>query len=58
MTCTNCRTDPARRKGLCDACYQHKWRTGADRPETNVIKLNTKRFEDEIVAKRARTHRP
>lgn len=56
MTCTNCRQADSRRKGLCDPCYQHAWRTGTDRPEANVIKHNTRRFEEEVETKRLRRY--
>lgn len=57
MTCSNCGDDRARRKGLCDPCYQHKWRTGADRPESNVVKHGTRIIEGELMAKRLRQYR-
>lgn len=58
MICRNCHTDDARRKGLCDPCYQHRWRTGSDRPETNVLKHNSRVVDDELVAKRLGRYRP
>lgn len=56
MTCHNCHQADARRKGLCDPCYQHRRRTGTDRPETNVIRHNTRRFEQEIETRHRRYH--
>lgn len=58
MTCRNCYTDDARRKGLCDACYQHAWRKGTPRPEVNVLKHNSRRVDDELVARRLGRYRP
>lgn len=57
MSCSNCHDGRARRKGLCDSCYQHRWRTGTDRPEENVIKHNIRRHEEQVVAERVGRYR-
>ena len=54
MTCHNCYSANARRKGLCDACYQYRWRKKVDRPEGTILKHNIRVLDNELATRRLR----